>query len=792
MKKETLPDIKDDLRPEYDLTTLLKGGVRGKYAGRYQGGGNLVLIAPDVARAFPTEQSVNEALRAIKRRERTVAEPSSPESLLSSDKPLSDPTADRFEHASFAKTLAESVATMSPPDGLTISICGTWGSGKSTVLNFFAHYLSQLPQAERPIVVRFNPWWFAGQEDLARRFFDQLNAVLGEREAGNEDLIKLIGTFADAISETPLPFASTGKVIAQATKLISSRTTDVTQIKEKISDALRKQKRRIVAIIDDIDRLAADEIRHLFRLVKAVGDFANVVYVLSFDKKVVVKALEGLQGPSGEEYLEKIVQVPFELPIPDKQSVRLVLFEKLSAVLGEINEEDFDKTYWGNVYLEGIDHFIDTPRDVVRLINTLSVIYPSVKGEVNTIDLVALESLRLFCPLVYDVIRKNPTEFTGHVGGYGHTGIYGSDIKRFHEEWINQVPEPDREPIKKLLRRVFPKLQSVWGNTNYGSDWEADWRKQRRLCSAEKFPIYFRLAVPQGDLSDAEMRSIIQSDTEVKSFEEKLVKLSKEKRPDGRTRVSVFLERLEDYTSSEIRSDSIPSIVQALLNVGDTLLIVDDERQGMFDFGNRMRIGRIIWQLLKRLERSERFELLKTAITQARSISITKSEVVVLAQQHGKYGGEGATPENERILSEEQVPVLERIVLDKVRSAAEQGTLLETPSLASVLHAWRGWAGEEEPRSWVEHIIEDEHSLVKLLTAFLNKSFAHTFGDTVGRTAYRLDPKSLEPFLQPSQIIDRIRSIVQTNSLDDKGQIALKQFIKEFDVREHGGDPNDF
>jgi hypothetical protein len=55
----------DELRPEYDLSRLLKDGVRGKYADRYREGTNLVLLAPDVAAVFPDEQAVNEALRLV-------------------------------------------------------------------------------------------------------------------------------------------------------------------------------------------------------------------------------------------------------------------------------------------------------------------------------------------------------------------------------------------------------------------------------------------------------------------------------------------------------------------------------------------------------------------------------------------------------------------------------------------------------------------------------------------------------------------------------------------------------
>lgn len=64
-KTEQIAEQADELRPEYDLAELLKHAVRGKYAAQYKAGTNLVLLAPDVARAFPDEQAVNEALRLV-------------------------------------------------------------------------------------------------------------------------------------------------------------------------------------------------------------------------------------------------------------------------------------------------------------------------------------------------------------------------------------------------------------------------------------------------------------------------------------------------------------------------------------------------------------------------------------------------------------------------------------------------------------------------------------------------------------------------------------------------------
>ena len=65
MKKKAKHKYQDDLRPEYDLKTLLKGAVRGKYARQYQSGTNLVFLEPDVAKAFTSAQAVNAALRLV-------------------------------------------------------------------------------------------------------------------------------------------------------------------------------------------------------------------------------------------------------------------------------------------------------------------------------------------------------------------------------------------------------------------------------------------------------------------------------------------------------------------------------------------------------------------------------------------------------------------------------------------------------------------------------------------------------------------------------------------------------
>jgi hypothetical protein len=79
MKKE-VDELEDELRPEYDFSKMA-GGVRGKYVDRYRAGTNLVLLDPDIAHAFPTDASVNEALRLLLQ----IAQRQQPNTLAGSD-----------------------------------------------------------------------------------------------------------------------------------------------------------------------------------------------------------------------------------------------------------------------------------------------------------------------------------------------------------------------------------------------------------------------------------------------------------------------------------------------------------------------------------------------------------------------------------------------------------------------------------------------------------------------------------------------------------------------------------
>jgi predicted KAP-like P-loop ATPase len=89
-------------------------------------------------------------------------------------------------------------------------------------------------------------------------------------------------------------------------------------LKKELDKLMAKYGKRVIILIDDIDRLDKESMSLVFKLIRLNADFINTIYILSFDRKVVENALEGEQGVSGREYLEKFIQVPFDLPLPDR------------------------------------------------------------------------------------------------------------------------------------------------------------------------------------------------------------------------------------------------------------------------------------------------------------------------------------------------------------------------------------------------------------------------------------------------------------------------------------------
>jgi predicted KAP-like P-loop ATPase len=708
---------------------------------------------------------------------------------LSADKPLTDPQEDQLGYARFARHLATTLIKMVPAEGFVVAIYGPWGSGKTTLLNFLFHYFKQFPLDEQPLIVPFNPWWFSGHEKLTKHFFDQFQACLASADFPMTSLEKKVAEFADLVSELPasihIPYIAIGNVSVEFTPM-KPAIKNVVKLKMEIAEELRKQSRRIFVTVDDIDRLNPEEVRQLFGVIKSIADFPNIVYLLTFDKRVVIDALRETQGIPGESYLEKIVQSPFELPLPDRSSLYRLLLGNLETIMTGTPEELFDQTYWASVFLKGVEHFISTPRKINLLTNTLSVTYSAVRGEVNPVDFIAIETLRIFCTEAYNMVRTYPEKFTGRE-------LVTSKIDQlriFHESWITQVAEEDREAAKGLLTRLFPKLENVWEDLGFDRPLEAAWRKQLRICSPDIFPIYFHLALPQGTISNAEIMAALSLVDQPEAFSARLIDLAAQIRPDGRNRLNPFLERLLDYTDKEIIPDSIPPILRSLFDVGDQLLHLDDEFSGKLPIGNDQRLAQIIWQLLQRLPPEARTGALREAIAPGRAIFISARIVTQLRKNESRQFREEPSQaikpaQASKPARRSDQESLEALVLAKVRDAAQDGLLLACPKLADFLSMWKDLAGEAEPKAWMMKVAGDDRNLAQLLQKFLEKDFNHMTVKMDGGHRYHLNHKALKAFLNPDSIVDRARTLTGSDWLSDLQQEALRQFLEAYGPHRH-------
>lgn len=703
---------------------------------------------------------------------------------LSADRPSSNPQDDLFGHAPFAESLANSICCYPGNEGLVLALYGPWGSGKSTVLSYVRHFLEQRPEAEQPAIVTFNPWWFSGQENLARAFLGQMQAVLPAKNAKFKKLGDLLGDFAEGVGGLIDLSGMTGGAGGKIGKLIGMITKrkpkDVPALKSEISKILRDAQTRILVIIDDIDRLTPEETRQLFTVIKALADFPNVVYLLAFDREVAAQAIEQQSGMPGERYLEKIIQVPFDLPPVDRVALRAALFKRLDEILGDTSDGLFDQSYWTNAFHDGIDPLIQVPRDVVRFTNTLAVTYPPVRGEVNPVDFITLEALRVFLPSLYDVIRTNQDKFSGHSREKRYDGDQRA-IAAFHEQWVQALPESLRSSTKALLERIFPKI----GQMGYGADWLAQWRRGLRACHPDVFPTYFRMTVPPGTVRRSEMLALLSLAETPAALGVALVQATSVQRPDGLSKARALLERLMDHVAEDISDAHIPVFICVLLDIGDSLVLDSDER-GSFDFGNESRVTRVVYHLLKRVDRTQRHALLKSAIAQGRALGVQRYLIAALFDEAKRE----AESSEDALVDASTLDDLKACWLDGLKTKLNQNELLAHLKLARLLAAWCLWGDPAEAKTWCEVATSSNEGLLAFLPKFCSRTRSQTMGDWAVRLQPRLNPTWLERYVDTTACAQRLIDLRQAGVVPDTAREAVDQFLKEFEMLKVGKNPD--
>lgn len=429
----------------------------------------------------------------------------------SSDAPVSTKDEDIFSRWKFSERVAQVIANRRDPSSIVIGLYGRWGDGKTSVLNFIEQSLDSNTDV---ICIRFNPWRFGTEDQLLMGFFHQIADALDEKLSTREDKLKDIG---NKILKPMSNVAGMGAVGDIVTSYISMPDIDV--FKKRTEELLEKSKKRILILIDDVDRLDKSEIHTLFRLVKLTADFKYTSYILSFDKDIVTSSLQdrysNSQGNSGEAFLEKIIQVPLHLPYIDKNTLRSFCFQGVDDALElasiELSVEQVQE--FARNFISAFNSFITTPRKAKLYGNILMFSLPILKGEVNPVDLMLIEGIRAFYPKLYETIRDNENLFVGAFP-MGSNSNHDADkelIKTLIDNALSETESSNKEGVINLLKSIFPRLQAVYGRTYHSGDSYKIWNDNQRVCSKNYFSRYFGYSVSPNDVSDIAITKLVQN-----------------------------------------------------------------------------------------------------------------------------------------------------------------------------------------------------------------------------------------------------------------------------------------
>lgn len=693
---------------------------------------------------------------------------------------MQKPQDDLFGRAKYAQELASSIVAMNAAEGFVIGLNGPWGSGKTSFLNFVLGHIETAK--DKVAVVRFNPWWFSGRENLLMGFFDEFRAALGKRP--KTDSLRKIGPLLESFGGY---FTQFNGFSGAALRLIgavarSVEQKDLRQIRAQIDDALRKQRKRILVVIDDIDRLQAEEIRQIFSLIKAVTNFPQTIYLLCFDQTAVARALDGVQQDKGEKYIEKIVQLPVELPMLLRSQLHEFLNSQLQEVIFPLREgKKWDDYRWHQVFWDGFEPFLRTPREVNRLINSLACAYPVIAPEVDPVDFIGVHALKMMAPDMHRFVMENKIFliegklFSSSDPLSSHSALQDEKRKFAEQSLTRFVQENQRKMANALMGNMFPRWNELFGGMRYSGDHFSMWRRQRRICVAECFDKYFALIVPPGAISTPEMEDILMAAGDDKKFGSTLLRLKEERGLDGKTKLRQFLGRMLDYAESSIPDNHIKAILSVLFDKGDNF-IIEGEAEGIFEFDNKTLMGQLLFRFLERIEdKKERFNILRNAMSEGAAIFFIVSEVMVLGQQHGKYLPDNYQKSaNDPLITLPDQEKLEDIALRKIRKAISNGTLSAAPKLAAILYRLIDWGNKDEALHYVSNLIKNDKGLCDFLVGFLG----YVKSGEGNYHAISLD--SVAKFVDDYKLLlPRCEKILNRTPkwLNDKRKVGLKVFV---------------
>ncbi|WP_168429454.1 MULTISPECIES: KAP family P-loop NTPase fold protein [unclassified Microbacterium] len=404
---------------------------------------------------------------------------------------------DRFGRSPFAGLVAKTIDAV--PVGATSTVfglVGRWGSGKSSVAAMIAE---SLPDSW--IVQSFTPWAASGATGLQLEFVSALDNALGgqlESELSAREALKRYIDWARPL----LSFVPGGGLsdLAGAAGDKVVRRKPWSEEFEAMAASLERVAKRVLIVCDDIDRLDSAELLEFLKVVRLLGRFPNVHYLVAYDADTVedLLASEGIGGRTSS-FMEKIVQHPFELP----QISTATRWHHVSASIGRAIEqqgvllEEHELSRY-SLLVDSLTDGLVTPRQIARYEQHLRVLSELVPGEVDLLDFAALAYLRLNHHEVYEALPLWAPQLREGIS----TKREGDGLT--DQEWRSRIEDSTRRVDVSgawaAVRFLYPGLRAEGAMLHPRAF--ADERYQER---------YYSLGVPENDVSDVLIARVMRS-----------------------------------------------------------------------------------------------------------------------------------------------------------------------------------------------------------------------------------------------------------------------------------------
>lgn len=472
--------------------------------------------------------------------------------MFNNDIPIKNLNEDLLDRHDFSKQLANAISEYDNKECLTIGLYGSWGSGKTSILNLFENNIHEISQIKNKkyTIIRYEPWIISNQDQLINQFFKQLSLAL-KKDIENkklQNIANILITYSDALSFTSLipvigKFGALATFVGKKTgetinKIVEARNTNIQEKKDIITKELSDLDEKFIFIIDDIDRLTKIEIQEIFKLVKAIANFPNMIYILAFDRDIVVEALNEVQTRKGDEFLEKIVQIPFKIPEPQGYTLKKYFFEKFNNI-----STDFDTKntlYINSLYENSISFYAKSIRDINRLLNSFYLNYLCLKKITHCVDLLGITTLQIFEHEIY----INLYSLKNIICGDYNKNISSEDKEYLKKELsflLDKSKVKNVEATKNLLSIIFPIINNLYEKSivsNFYSKHSILTRNH--ICCIENFPNYFTFSLDKDRMLQEAIKDIIFN-INISDIEKYLIDINKE------GKINDFLDSLYSY-----------------------------------------------------------------------------------------------------------------------------------------------------------------------------------------------------------------------------------------------------